>query len=76
MKRHPALIPLSRDHHDGLVQVRPPGNSWSSSGTKSVSIAGSRVGSRLSVGRLTQVFAVLIVGVALFLIAKNVAAFA
>src|SRR5947208_11376257 len=21
MKRHPALIPLSRDHHDGLVQA-------------------------------------------------------
>ena len=39
-------------------------------------IAGSRVGSRLSSARLTQVFAVLIVGVALFLIAKNVAAFA
>ena len=39
-------------------------------------IAGSRVGSRLSSARLTQVFAVLIVGVALFLIAKNVAALA
>jgi uncharacterized membrane protein YfcA len=39
-------------------------------------IAGSRVGSRLSSARLMQVFAVLIVGVALFLIAKNVAAFA
>ena len=39
-------------------------------------IAGSRAGSRLSSARLTQVFAVLIVGVALFLIAKNVAAFA
>jgi uncharacterized membrane protein YfcA len=39
-------------------------------------IAGSRVGNRLSSARLTQVLAVLIVGVALFLIAKNVAAFA
>ncbi len=37
-------------------------------------IAGSRVGTRLSSARLTQVFAVLIVGFALFLIAKNVAA--
>ncbi len=39
-------------------------------------IAGSRLGSRLSSARLTQVFAVLVVGVALFLIAKNVVALA
>lgn len=39
-------------------------------------LAGSRLGSRLSSARLTQLFAVLIVAVALFLLAKNAAAVA
>lgn len=37
-------------------------------------LAGSRLGNRLSSARLTQMFAVVIVGVAVFLIVKNVAA--
>ena len=37
-------------------------------------LAGSRLGARLSSGRLTQLFAGLVVAVAVFLIAKNVAA--
>ncbi|MDQ2911517.1 MAG: sulfite exporter TauE/SafE family protein [Actinomycetota bacterium] len=37
-------------------------------------LAGSRLGARLSSARLTQLFAALIVAVALFLIAKNIAA--